>query len=289
MKLPCGKYLLFQFLQNRWSENQAVDFLREMDYFDGQPPVDLLQHIREVMREADAARSPGTNLQDFIVHSRLSGAWMGTTCLSKAEGIARNSEMRYRLEMLLTGDADPYRTALALKELGWVAAEMVISFYSLLFWDLQSMSIPERDQFFSIHLCGQEYCRAYGKGHQRVRLHLDGSTELDDVDREKEFRHQRSVAALGFRDAARESILSPTKVTPIVLKGWSALFTLADGNLGTVEAVRKVLERLGKIHPDDIDIEALEKEALESLSGASGGIAILNEITEALREHATER
>ena len=60
-------------------------------------------------------------------------------------------------------------------------------------------------------------------------------------------------------------------------KRWMAIFTSANEQLGPMDQIRKLIDRVQRVKPDTAKLESVPFQELESVSGLTRGVAMLGD------------
>ena len=270
MRLPCERYLKFRLLEGV-TPTYLLSLLDKLGY----APSKKLEAYADALVEV-THKSMGNDrlIANFVNSARLSRVWYDPLMTSKVKALVETPDVRFTIETLLSADHNHQLVSNVVEDAHRIVIpDQVIRMYSHLVWDLKSLSKWELDLLFETHRAGLTYRVVYCMGHQVALLYTGVSV---DVDKEEELKFIRSSAMAKYREA---TLSNDALVGSAAAKRWMHIFTAANEQLGPMDVIRKLIDRVQRVKPDMAKLETVPFRELESVSGLTRGVAMLGDAT----------
>jgi len=277
MKLPCDRYLVLLFLRGAteaqvWKVLDTLGYDIEAKKASPELLTEFTKHVSELADLVRPAVGNSTLTNDIVVRQRLTLLWSCEEVRNGVQQIVGNTQMRMTLQALLASDFTPEAVRTVLQKSWHLDLKIdVINSYAWAVWYLPGLSDSDVAKAIELHRDGSAIQDLHRRGHPMAMLKL-GVKDIGDIDREAELRFMRSSAAIRFREAAVKGRASD-------MMQFSRIFQIADEMLGPADSINKIVQALSLVRPAMVDLHSVPVGELGSVSGLTGGVAVLSDIS----------
>jgi len=288
MRLPCERYIVFLLLRGATVQH-VYEVLMSLGY--GRMVKDeavVPQAVKDqVERFAESIPEISLNqrrVDTLVVNFKMMTMYNDPSAPAMIRALLQDLEVREMVESFLTAEFNPEiaSSSIALQYRKVVPAEL-IRLYAHMVWDLRLLTSWELDMLFQMHRNGANYQVLNNMGHQ-VALFYAGAQVI--ADEEAALRYMQAAAAIKFKETVR---FKDAAAGAAAASRWADIYLKATDKLGPMAMVNKLINKVQALQAKKNELPALGLPELESHSGLSHGLAVLQDIVEQRKKDDTDK